>query len=85
MKAYIYEVIIKQFLAFVGLNSAEAWDKAKELVKQAAEQFANLTGAERRQFVVDELKKVYPTVASFLCNFLVEAAFAFLKAKAIIA
>jgi hypothetical protein len=84
MKASIIEFLFKQFLSFVGVTTNDMWEKTKELVKRVATDLATKTGAERREAVVAELKAVYTTVAPYLINFIVEAAVAFLKAKAAI-
>lgn len=84
MKAFIYNVIIKQFLSFIGVTPDGAWEKTIELVKKVAVEMATLTGADRRNAVVAELQSAYKELAPYLVNFLVEAAVSYLKALTII-
>lgn len=81
MKSAIVEYLIKTFLSLVGSITSEQWEKAKELVKTAATELATKPGLDRRQFVVDELKKLWSGLAPFLTNLLVDGAFAILRLK----
>lgn len=71
----IYEYLFKKVLIFLGGISQEQWVKTKELVVKAATDLAHKPGAERRAYVVEELKKLWSNLQPFIINLLVDGAF----------
>lgn len=79
MKAVVIEFLIKQVLTWLGSIKSEQWEKAKELVVEAAKEFAHLPGDKRREWVVTKLKEAWADLSPFLVNLLVDGAFGFLR------
>lgn len=73
--------ILEHLMTFV--TSAEFMDKAKELVSEVMD--LSKTGAEKRQYVYDQLvefsKTALPGIATYLIGLAIEAAVAIVKAK----
>jgi hypothetical protein len=79
MKQFLIETLVKKLLSWFGNVNADQWEKAKTLVKDAATKLAHLPGEQRRQYVVDELKKAWGKLAPFVVNLMVDNAFGLLK------
>jgi len=80
----IYETAFKLVLKFLGGITSDQWDQVKALVAKAATDFVNTPGADKRAWVVDEIKKLWGDMAPYLVNLLVDGAFGLLRNAALV-
>ena len=77
------EWLIQRVLRLVGGITAGQWDAALELVQQAARHLKSAPGAERKAYVVENLKRAFTAVPwkEWMLDVLVGLAYGFAKRK----
>ena len=75
------EWMIKHLLLWLAGLTAGQWDAALEAVRVAAIRLKDLTGDERKRYVIDTLKLSWPNLRNGVLNLLIELAYSFASKK----
>lgn len=77
----IKEWAIKTLLHWLAGVTVAQWEAALEAVVIAGKRLKELTGAERKQYVIDTLKLAWPDMGSRALNLLIELAVGWVTKK----
>jgi hypothetical protein len=73
------ETLVKLLLKLLAGISADQWRKALEYVSNAAQ--TAMGSAEKKSWVVESLRAMYPKLSEWAINYLVESAVGIFKSK----
>jgi hypothetical protein len=75
------EWLIKHLILWLASLTTDHWEAALEAVRVAALRYTQLTGEQRKQYVIDTLKLSWPALSAGALNLLIELAYAFAKRR----